>query len=148
MLLFLIQLRVSMSHFSALHKERGRMSPLLLQTNCILYISSFCLLSSHVIPSSSTLNLAWHLLAVLLCSFLPCRPQIYIRRLTNGLSPFYRDRLKSWYVVWWNLFLLAKQGQEQISPNHVPRLLPISVQYSGLESSNQSAWAAYVYTLT
>ena len=34
----------------------------------------------------------------------------------------YRDRLKSWYMVWWNFFLLAKQGQEQISPNHVPRL--------------------------
>ena len=34
----------------------------------------------------------------------------------------YRDRLKSWYVAWWNLLLLAKQGQEQISPNHLPIL--------------------------
>ena len=48
-----------------------------------------------------------------------------IRRLTKIRQ--YRDRLKYWYVVWWNLFLLAKQGQEQISPNHVPILLPISV---------------------
>ena len=32
----------------------------------------------------------------------------------------YRDRLKSWYVVWWNLFLQGKQGHEQISPNHIP----------------------------
>ena len=23
----------------------------------------------------------------------------------------YRDRLKSWYLVWWNLFLLAKHGR-------------------------------------
>ena len=42
-----------------------------------------------------------------------CSPQV---------SLDYRDRLKSWYVVWWNLFLLARQGQEQISPNHVPIL--------------------------
>ena len=41
---------------------------------------------------------------------------------SKELRESYRDRLKSWYVVWWNLFLLAKQGQEQISPNHVPRL--------------------------
>ena len=34
----------------------------------------------------------------------------------------YRDRLKSWYVVWLNLLLLAKQAQEQILPNNVPRL--------------------------
>ena len=30
----------------------------------------------------------------------------------------YRDRLKSWYVVWWNLFLPLLSQQEQISPNH------------------------------
>ena len=30
-------------------------------------------------------------------------------------------------MVWGSLFLLAKQGQEQISPNRVPILKPISV---------------------
>ena len=44
-------------------------------------------------------------------------------QLINTLQ-LYRDPLKSWYVVWWNLFLLAKQGQEQISP----RLEAISVE--------------------
>ena len=34
----------------------------------------------------------------------------------------YRDWLKSWYVVGWNLFMPLLSWQEQISPNHVPRL--------------------------
>ena len=33
-------------------------------------------------------------------------------------------------MVRWNLFLMAKQGQEQISPNLVQRLFPISVMWS------------------
>ena len=39
----------------------------------------------------------------------------------------YRARKCGLYVVWWNLFLRAKQQQEQITQNHVQALFPSSV---------------------
>ena len=39
----------------------------------------------------------------------------------------YRARKYGLYVVWWNLFLRAKQQQEQISPNHVQAIFSGSV---------------------
>ena len=47
--------------------------------------------------------------------------------MTTENSHKYRARKYGLYGVWWNLFLRAKQQQEQISPNHVQAIFSGSV---------------------
>ena len=75
-----------------------------------------------------------------------CRSQdpSTIFEITPGIC---RDRLKSWYMVWWNLFLLAEQGQDGRNKFYQTTYQDLSRSLYCVDKATSSYFAYQIFTL-